>query len=100
MKIPETLVILSVPWAVDVMADESGEGATMKAQSTIGRCDFVNRRIIMLASLEGEAARQTLYHEMCHAILDELGLQQDEHRISAFAAVLADTLVRNGLVVP
>lgn len=100
MSLPKSVTILSVVYAVDVVTPDSGEGATMKAGGTLGRCDYTNRRIIVVDGEQPADMLQTLLHEMVHATLDMLGMHDDwgEGQVTAFAAVYTDALLRNEMV--
>ena len=100
MKIPTKVTILSVDYTVDVVARDSGEGATMKASGTVGRCDYINRRIILVDGEQPNDMAQSLLHEMVHASLDMIGMHNDwsEGQVTAFAAVYTDALIRNRLL--
>ena len=102
MKLPTSVIILSVVYTVDVVSPDSGEGATLKASGTLGKCDYVNRRIIIVDGEQPADMLQTLLHEMVHATLDMLGMHGDwsEGHVTAFAAVYTDALLRNKLVTP
>ena len=98
--IPKKINILSIEYVVEVVSRESGEGATMRGSGTVGRVDFMSRRIILLDGDQPMDVLQSLIHEMVHAMLDAIGMHGDfsEQQVHTFAACFTDTLIRNGMV--
>lgn len=76
--------------------DEYGEGEDDYA--AIGLWVFQDHTIHLKEGLEMDVAEETLFHELVHAVENELFLGLSEKKVSALSAVLYDTLKRNGLL--
>jgi len=81
----EVIGILGVDYTVQEVACIS------KDTFLYGEIDFVNQIIKIDKSLTSNKKEQTLLHEILHAILEELGLQeinQNEEAVQSISAVL------------
>jgi len=96
---PTELNISGQRWTVTVLDDPS-EVDVFRNAGLWGQCVPSKREIRVLKSAPDQMLT-TLLHEMTHAVRDHvLGIHADdgeERLVTAFASVLADTLVRNGL---
>ena len=94
--IPTHLTILGIRWEILEFADADSVDLR-KREQLWGQCDGPNRKIRIMGGLSPEEELTTIVHEAIHAILGEMGREDDETFVAPFAAILADTLVRNGL---
>ena len=90
------ITILGIRWEI-LEFDDADAVDLRKREQLWGQCDGPNRKIRIMGGLSPEEALTTIVHEAIHAILGEMGREDDEAFVAPFAAILADTLVRNGL---
>lgn len=84
---------------VGIVIDENlDELDQEEGTSAIGMWVFEDHTIHLKQGLEMDIAEETLFHEMVHAVENELFLGLSEERVSALSAVLYDTLKRNGML--
>lgn len=89
-------IVLSVPWKVrEVPAGDS------RIDDDYGKCDFNNYIIFICADGPWQERLETLLHETMHIITRGRDLYDltREDDLRTFSEVLADTLIRNGLIV-
>jgi hypothetical protein len=100
MKMPTSVNICGIPWEVILVERDSNEGTILIGKNEYGLCQYQTRRIVILNEGGPEEQLNTLLHEMTHAMNSVLNLWDDdnEQHVCRWAAVWADTLIRNGLV--
>lgn len=81
------------PWKFDVVQRDM--------QDKSGLCDFDQCDIIINSRIVEQAQRETLLHEVLHAVMDATGLdewlgeEQTEDAVRRLSPMLLDTLQRN-----
>lgn len=83
-----------------VLVEKNIEELGENAAGAIGLYYFSDHSIHLQEGLKLDIAEETLFHEMIHAIETDLYLGFSEKKVSAFSAVLYDTLKRNNLLNP
>jgi hypothetical protein len=84
---------------VKIVVEENLDALDQEEDTTaIGMWMFDDHTIHLKQGLEMDVAEETLFHEMVHAVENELFLGLSERKVSALSAVLYDTLKRNGLL--
>jgi hypothetical protein len=86
MKIPKEVVVMGKSYTVGPLSEECGD---------FGRCMAGNQRIQIKANQAPGQLRDTLLHEVLHAVSYELYLELEERQVHILANGLLDTLRRN-----
>lgn len=86
MKIPKQVVVMGKPYTVGPLSDDCGD---------YGRCRSVTQEIHVNMGQAPHQMRDTLLHEVLHAVSNELHLELEERQVHVLANALLDTLRRN-----
>jgi len=63
-----------------------------------GDCNHISKLIRICNTVSKEETADTLFHEILHAIDDELNLKIPHNKLHNISTVLTDTLLRNKLI--
>ena len=66
-----------------------------KLEAVWGQVRYDESAIRIADNLDPQSARSTLFHELIHATLTELGEDKDERHVTALANALLATLLNN-----
>lgn len=100
MEILDKINILGIEYTISY-CDNPSEVDIHKRSSYWGQIDYWTRSIRIYANgRTKEDIFQTILHEVIHGIVEQMHLKDiDEKTVDCLATGLADTMIRNGIVV-
>jgi hypothetical protein len=90
MRLPVSVKVAAVEYSVDAIADLKLDGEAMCGLCRVGPC-----RIELKADLPAGRLRETLLHEVIHAINSEYGIGLRERQVQALGTALVQVLRDN-----
>lgn len=88
---PERIKVISKRFTIHYVPEATGELSDEK----MGLCDTLNQNIWVQDDLKEDTQRETLLHEILHAISDEMGLNLTEEQVAGTAIGVLAVLMDN-----
>jgi len=88
---PERIKIISKRFTINYVP----EGTEDLSEEKMGLCDTLNQTIWIQNDLKEDTQRETLLHEILHAISDEMGLNLAEAQVAGIAIGVLAVLMDN-----
>lgn len=91
IKLPARIKIISKRFTIEYVPEGKG-GLPEELQ---GQCDSLNQQILIQEDLKYDTQKETLMHEVLHAISDEMNLDLTEAQVSGGSKGILAVLIDN-----
>ena len=91
IKRPERIKIISKRFSIAYVPEGEGD----LTEDKMGLCDTLHQQIWIEEGLEYDTQKETVLHEVLHAISDEMGLELTEAQVSGGVKGILAVLIDN-----